>query len=136
MVNDKAMEKSNMWKCPVCEKVQKRQFVVCQVCGFDSSTDREQYPTLYVPKKRCQSRKEWKAQYEQNRVDVGTIFYKLGDDDTTLYVKSGVTKIEEQDVKSSVSRSLWWLRRHKPDEIKEVKKIVLSDSVTKVGKGV
>ena len=123
-----------MEQCPVCGGSFQGTELICPACGFDSSADREQYPTLYVPKKRCQSRKEWKAQYEQNRVDVGTIFYKLSDDDTTLYVKSGVTKIEEQDVKSSVSRSLWWLRINKPDEIKEVKKIVLPDSVTKVGK--
>ena len=45
-----------MWKCPVCEKVQKRQFVVCPVCGFDGSADREQYPTLIYTQKERVSR--------------------------------------------------------------------------------
>lgn len=45
-----------MWKCPVCEKVQERQFVVCPVCGFDSSADREQYPTLIYTQKERVSR--------------------------------------------------------------------------------
>lgn len=45
-----------MWKCPVCEKVQKRQFVVCPVCGFDGSADREEYPTLIYTQKERVSR--------------------------------------------------------------------------------
>lgn len=45
-----------MWKCPVCEKVQKRQFAVCPVCGFDSSADREEYPTLIYTQKERVSR--------------------------------------------------------------------------------
>ena len=95
-----------MEQCPVCGSVLRATEMICPACGFDSSADREQYPTLYVPKKRCQSRKEWKAQYGQNRVDVGTIFYKLGDDDTTLYVKSGVTKIEKK-MSIAVWNGIW-----------------------------
>lgn len=45
-----------MWKCPVCEKVQERQFVICPVCGFDGSADREQYPTLIYTQKERVSR--------------------------------------------------------------------------------
>lgn len=45
-----------MWKCPVCEKVQERQFVICPVCGFDGSADREQYPTLIYTQKEQVSR--------------------------------------------------------------------------------
>ena len=45
-----------MWKCPVCEKVQERQFVICPVCGFDSSADWEEYPTLLYTQKERVSR--------------------------------------------------------------------------------
>lgn len=48
-----------MWTCPMCHRTQEDTVRVCCECGFDSSVDREPYPTLVraksvMPSKRGQ----------------------------------------------------------------------------------
>ena len=66
-----------MWTCPVCDR--KNTDTICAECGFDSSTDYEQYPTLQASAPKAATVSSLRAAYNSRNVEsvcpcCGTMF--------------------------------------------------------------